>query len=210
MDGSKQLADLLRLEGIQDEAVLNAIATVPRHEFVPASVQDLAYVDKALPIGADQTISQPFVVARMTELIYRDEAADRVLEIGTGSGYQAAILAALYQDVCTIERIESLYEKSDALFARLEYDNIHTRFADGFLGWPEEAPFSAIIVTAAAAEVPPVLLEQLADNGRMVIPIGDQWGHQELHLIRRAGSGFEVDVLDPVMFVPMREGISNE
>lgn len=207
MQNAKQLADHLRQVGIGNEAVLSAIANVERHRFVPENLQDMAYIDDALPIGANQTISQPFVVARMSELLFGQHPVHKVLEVGTGSGYQAAVLAELVDEVYSIERIESLSMKAKNLLNELGYQNIHLRYGDGYLGWEAHAPYDAIIVTAAAREVPQALLAQLVDGGRMVIPIGDAFFSQEIYLIERHGDVFESMSLDPVMFVPMLPGI---
>jgi len=201
-----QLAAALKKKGIQNAAVLAAIAHTPRHLFVDPNFISEAYSDHALPIGHSQTISQPFVVARMTELLLGDRAsAKNILEIGTGSGYQAAVLSQLADHVYTIERIFPLYERATKLFADLKINNIQTRFDDGNQGWPGIGLFDGIIVTAASKEIPQTLLDQLADNGRMVAPIGGP-GYQELYLIERAGEKFTTHVLDPVVFVPLLAG----
>lgn len=188
--------------GIQDARVLAAMRAVPRHEFVPAELRPNAYEDRPLPIGHGQTISQPFIVAFMTEQL-RPQATDRVLEIGTGSGYQAAVLAGLVKEIYTIEIVEPLAQRAAADLARLGYTNVFVRAGDGHQGWPEHAPFDAIIVTCAPDRVPGPLVEQLRDGGRMVIPVGPEGGVQELYVLeKRAGAVRQTAVL-PVRFVPM-------
>jgi len=185
--------------------VLRALRQVHREDFLPANMRHEAFRDSALPLGCGQTISQPFIVALMTELLDLD-AHDSVLEIGTGSGYQAAVLACLAQRVYTIERIPELARSARARLRELGYDNVETRRGDGYQGWPEKAPFDAIVVTAAAPFVPPKLLEQLKPGGRMVIPVGMPSRHQELLLVSRdqAGEIHRRSVLG-VAFVPMVE-----
>jgi protein-L-isoaspartate(D-aspartate) O-methyltransferase len=168
---------------------------------VPESVREHAYEDRALPIGLEQTISQPYVVAAMTQALGL-EGGERVLEIGTGSGYQAAVLAEIAGEVYTIELEETLATRAGDALARLGYRNVHVRAGDGYRGWPEHAPFDAIIVTAAPEHVPPALLEQLATGGRMVLPVGGLW--QELRLLRKGEGGVTEETLMPVRFVPMR------
>lgn len=187
---------------VRDAAVLDAMRTVPRHRFVPDSVVSDAYEDTPLPIGHGQTISQPYIVARMTEALGLD-AEDRVLEIGTGSGYQAAVLGEIVKAVYTIEIVEPLGERARAALAELGYENVHVRIGDGYRGWPEEAPFDAIIVTAAPERVPQPLIDQLKPGGRMVIPVGARDAVQELRLITKNDSGeIREEVLDLVRFVP--------
>jgi len=189
----------LRAEGI-GEVVLDALARVPRHSMVPESFRDAAYEDRALPIGHDQTISQPFVVALMTQLA-EIEPADKVLEIGTGSGYQAAVLAELGADVYSIEIVEPLATRTRALLDEIGYPGIQTRVGDGYLGWPEEAPFDAILITAAPPAIPEPLKRQLAVGGKLVAPVGrDQ---QELVILTRTERGIERERSIPVRFVPM-------
>ncbi|HSC13969.1 MAG TPA: protein-L-isoaspartate(D-aspartate) O-methyltransferase [Gammaproteobacteria bacterium] len=184
------------------EAVLGALRAVPRHEFVPAALRGSAYRNVSLPIGEDQTISQPFIVALMTDLASVDDGS-RVLEIGTGSGYQAAVLAQIARDVYTIEIVETLGRRADATLGRLGYDNVHVRIGDGYRGWPEAAPFDAIVVTAAPDEVPAPLIEQLAVGGRLVVPVGAEDEVQSLRVLTKdsAGNVTQSDVL-PVRFVP--------
>jgi protein-L-isoaspartate(D-aspartate) O-methyltransferase len=186
--------------GITDKAVLAAMRTVPRHQFVAPEMAPYAYSDRPLPIGFDQTISQPAIVARMTELA-AVRKGQRVLEIGTGSGYQAAVLAALGAEVYTIEIVEQLGKRAATDLARLGYRGVKTRIGDGYQGWPEVAPFDAIIVTAAPGHVPEPLKQQLKRGGRLVIPVGD--ANQELMLITRTDEGFAERKVLPVTFVPM-------
>jgi protein-L-isoaspartate(D-aspartate) O-methyltransferase len=186
-----------------DPRVIAAIGKVPRHEFVPAELRPLAYLNQPLPIGQGQTISQPYIVAIMTDLLGVPRGG-RVLEVGTGSAYQAAVLGELAADVYTIEIVEPLGLAGKALLERLGYANVHVRVGDGFAGWPEAAPFDAIIVTAAAPETPAPLLAQLKPGGRMIIPLEGRFGGQELVLIEKdaAGNVAHRDIL-PVMFVPL-------
>ena len=200
-DRERLVARSIIPRGISDERVLAAIRKVPRHELVPATVRDRAYEDRALPIGHDVTISQPYIVAAMTEAA-RLEPGDRVLEIGTGSGYQAAVLAELVADVYSIEIIEPIAKRAHADLARLGYTNLHLRIGDGYRGWPEAAPFDAIIVTAAPETIPAPLIEQLAIGGRLVIPVGAR-GDQQLRVVTRAASGTTSETLMDVRFVPM-------
>lgn len=193
----------IEARGIEDPRVLQALRTVPRHEFVPEDVRAAAYEDRPLPIGLDQTISQPFIVATMTEAAEL-EANSRVLEIGTGSGYQAAVASHIAQDVFTIELLHELARRARQTLRSLGYENVHTRVGDGALGWKEEAPFDAILVTAAAEEIPPALIEQLAPGGRLVIPVGPSPGIQELLVLRRKEDGEVVrERRFPVQFVPL-------
>jgi protein-L-isoaspartate(D-aspartate) O-methyltransferase len=187
-------------QGIKEERVLAALRKVPRHEFVPESFRHVAYENHPLPIGEDQTISQPYIVALMTELAAVD-AKSRVLEVGTGSGYQAAILAELAGEVYSIEIIEPLARQAAETLRRLGYDRIHLRTGDGYRGWPEAAPFDAIVVTAAPTEVPAPLRDQLKPSGRLVIPVGDEY--QELRVITKTTTGFDERTIIPVRFVPM-------
>ena len=189
---------------ITNARVLAVMETVPRHEFVPPEFRFRAYEDRALPIGYDQTISQPYIVAFMTEQLY-PQPTDRVLEIGTGSGYQAAVFAQLVAEVYTVEIIEPLAQRAEADLKRLGYTNIHVRAGDGSQGWPEAAPFDAIIVTCAPEKVPPSLVEQLRDGGRMIIPVGPM-GDQELVLLRKQGEQLERHAVLSVRFVPMTGG----
>jgi protein-L-isoaspartate(D-aspartate) O-methyltransferase len=176
----------IEARGVTDERVLEAIRKVPRHLFVSEALEDQAYGDFPLPIGDGQTISQPYIVAEMTQALGVGKE-DRVLEIGTGSGYQAAVLAQIVYRVYTIERIHSLYARTRRLFDALKYHNIVTRYADGTSGWKEQAPFDAIIVTAGAPDIPQPLIEQLAPGGRMVIPVGDQYTQDLIRLVKDDG-----------------------
>lgn len=187
--------------GIVNAAVLAAMRTVPRHEFVPWEVREYAYADGPLPIGHGQTISQPYIVAFMTEQL-APRPTDRVLEIGTGSGYQAAVLAELVADVYTIEIVEALGRRARADLHRLGYTNVHVRIGDGYEGWPEQAPFDAIIVTCAPQSVPPPLVGQLKEGGRIIIPVGGG-DVQDLVLLQKRNGQMEQQAVLPVRFVPM-------
>jgi protein-L-isoaspartate(D-aspartate) O-methyltransferase len=202
-----RLVRRLRDHGICNEKILQAIATTPRHEFVDEALSSRAYEDTALPIGQSQTISQPWVVARMTEAVMECGKLDKVLEVGTGSGYQAAILAALVPKVFTVERIEELLRLARRRFHKLGLNNIYTRYADGHLGWPSQAPFDGIVVTAAAMEIHPELVEQLRVGGVMVAPV-ERHGMQRLLAIRKTEDGFEENDLGGVIFVPMLSGLT--
>lgn len=202
----ERLIERLKEAGIRDERVLRAMRRTPRHLFVEEALASRAYEDCALPIGQGQTISQPLIVARMSEAILRDGIPTKVLEIGTGSGYQTAILADLTPLVFSIERIKSLLDGARKRLRLLERHNVRLRHANGWLGWSAHAPFDAILVTAAPEEVPPRLLEQLAEGGRLVIPVGPQGGMQKLLLIRREGGAFREEFLEPVSFVPLISG----
>jgi protein-L-isoaspartate(D-aspartate) O-methyltransferase len=190
----------IEARGVRTPAVLAAMRKVPRHQFVPEELAARAYQDRPLPIGHDQTISQPYIVALMTELAAVGKGK-RVLEIGTGSGYQAAVLAELGAAVYTIEIVEPLARQAQTTLHRLGYGAIKTRIGDGYRGWPEAAPFDAIVVTAAPPQVPAPLKAQLAVGGRLVIPVGE--AHQELKVITRTSSGFVEKSVTPVRFVPM-------
>ena len=202
-----RLVRRLRENGITNEKILKIIATTPRHEFVDEALSSRAYEDTALPIGQSQTISQPWVVACMTEAIMECGKLDKVLEVGTGSGYQAAILAALVPKVFTVERIEELLKQARRRFHKLGLHNIYTRYADGHLGWPSQAPFDGIVVTAAATEIHQELLEQLRPGGIMVAPV-ERGGMQRLLAIRRTEDDVEEKDLGGVIFVPMLSGLS--
>jgi protein-L-isoaspartate(D-aspartate) O-methyltransferase len=189
--------------GVRDAAVLSAMRKVPRDRFVPERLAARAYDDRPLPIGEGQTISQPYIVAMMTEAL-RLRQDDRVLEIGTGSGYAAAVLAVIAAEVYTIERLAGLAESARRRLAELGYANVHVRHGDGSLGWPEHAPYDAIVVTASGPNVPPALLEQLAIGGRLVIPIGPDMDEQRLVRIERSGADcYEREILESVAFVPL-------
>ena len=189
--------------GIKDQSVLAAMRRIPRHRFIPSFYSASAYSDSALPIGYGQTISQPSLVALMTEALAL-QGAKKVLEVGTGSGYQAAVLAEVVPNVFTIEIVEPLATAAAKTLSELGYRNIHTRVGDGYLGWPEEAPFDAIIVTASSEHVPQALLDQLAIGGRLIIPVGKAFQEaQELVLYRRTTDGYERSRLTLVRFVPL-------
>lgn len=197
----RMVEEQIEARGVEDARVLDALRSVPRHRFVPEGAERAAYGDSPLRIGHGQTISQPYIVAAMTELAQLPEEGCRVLEVGTGSGYQAAVLSAMGCEVWTIEIVEPLARQSAALLQALEYEPMHTRTGDGYQGWPEAAPFDAILVTAAPPEVPEPLKEQLKVGGRLVIPVGEY--RQELRVIERTDTGFEERGVFPVRFVPM-------
>lgn len=200
------LVQILRQEGIHNAKVLAAIEKIPREMFVLDEYSDAAYVDTALPIDCQQTISQPYVVARMSEALLVSGAMHKVLEIGTGSGYQAAVLAELADTVYTVERIHTLYEAAKLRLQKLQINNVKLHYGDGYLGWQEFAPYDAIMVTAATHSIPHNLLKQLRDGGRMIIPVGEFFS-QQLKLITKTAHGFKEQVLDPVRFVPLLHGV---
>jgi protein-L-isoaspartate(D-aspartate) O-methyltransferase len=201
------VAEHLIPQGISDSATLAAMRAVPRHQFVPSAQRPYAYENTPLPIGNDQTISQPVVVALMTQLI-RPRAGMRALEVGTGSGYQAAVLAEAGARVWTIEIFRALAEEARGRLARLGYRGVTVRHGDGYAGWPEAAPFDAIVVTAGADSIPPALIEQLAPGGRLVMPVGDPLLDQELVLVEKdAGGRVASRRLLPVRFVPLLRGV---
>ena len=208
MDLEKRLENLrkqmvekqIRARGVKDEAVLNAMMRIERHHFVPQGLENAAYNDTPLSIGEGQTISQPYIVALMTELA-KVHKNSRVLEVGTGSGYQAAVLSVLAREVYTIEIIESLANEAKQKLDSLGYDNVSVRVGDGYKGWPEEAPFDAIVVTAAPDHIPQPLVDQLKIGGRLVIPVGDFY--QDLAVITKTEQGIKQDKIIPVRFVPM-------
>ena len=201
----RRTAELLKRAALRDE-VLEAMATVPRHRFVPPAEVDRAYLNRPLPIGHGQTISQPYIVAIMTDLLDVG-AGGRVLEVGTGSGYQAAVLAALGIDVWTIEIVAPLATEATARLATLGYDRVVVRHGDGYYGWPGQAPFDGIVVTAAASHIPPPLVRQLKVGGKMIIPVGSRFAVQELILVTRDGDdSFSTRQLLPVRFVPLTGG----
>ncbi|MEY2493308.1 MAG: protein-L-isoaspartate(D-aspartate) O-methyltransferase [Verrucomicrobiota bacterium] len=189
------------MRGVIEERVLAAMRKVPREEFVPEEFRAASYDDRPLPIGYDQTISQPYIVAFMTEEL-RPQPTDRVLEIGTGSGYQAAILAELVAEVYSIEIIEPLAKTAEATLRRLGYKNVHVKAGDGYKGWPEHAPFDCVIVTCAPDHVPKPLVEQLKEAGRMIIPVGPP-GNQDLYLLEKEKGELRQRAVSPVRFVPM-------
>lgn len=200
-----RLVERLRAEGIRNERVLEVIRATPRHLFVDEALASRAYEDTALPIGFNQTISQPYVVAAMTDLVLRNQPR-KVLEIGTGSGYQAAVLAALVPRVYSVERIEALAKQARQRFRRLGLRNVRASHADGTVGLPEFAPYDAIITTAGAESVPQALLEQLSsDGGRLIIPLGSR-AHQILTVVTRHGDDCAAEEYDPVVFVPLLPG----
>jgi len=204
----QNVADTARYIGKSalNERVMSAMATVPRHEFVPTSMHSVAYENRPLPIGHGQTISQPYIVALMTDLVDLDEQ-DVVLEIGTGSGYQAAILSALVKKVYTIEIVEALGLSAGKRLQKLGYNNVEARIGDGYYGWPEQGPFDAIVVTAASSHIPPPLVQQIKPGGIMLIPVGSQFQVQQLTLVQKdkAGGVITRQVL-PVRFVPLTGG----
>lgn len=195
----------LQDQGINNETVLEAMRNIPRHMFVDEALAHRAYEDTALPIGHNQTISQPYIVARMTELLIESGRPEKVLEIGTGSGYQTALLAAFAKDVYTVERIKALQEKTRKLLRTLKLYNVLYRYADGTLGWEEKGPFDGILAAAAPSKVPDELLQQLAIGGRLIIPVGEE--EQKLFRITRTETGFEHEFIEYVKFVPFRSGV---
>jgi len=197
----KMVAEQLRARGIRDERLLAAMEEIPRHRFIPASLASRSYEDGPLPIGEGQTISQPYIVAEMTEAL-RLSGTEKVLEIGTGSGYQTAILCRLAREVVTVERIASLLKGAGKILPELELENVRFRVGDGTMGVPEEAPFDRVIVTAASPDVPAPLFEQLAEGGIMVIPVGARW-EQDLLRVRKEGGKPRKDLLGACRFVPL-------
>jgi protein-L-isoaspartate(D-aspartate) O-methyltransferase len=186
--------------GVRDPSVIQAMRHVPRHQFVTESEQEYSYEDRPLPIGYGQTISQPYIVAFMTEAL-KLQPTDKVLEVGTGSGYQAAVLAEIVSEVFTIEIVEPLSKRAEEILSQLGYTNVHVQAGDGYQGWPTESPFDAIILTAAPDHIPQPLLDQLAIGGRLILPVGKFL--QELVLVNRTNEGYQQQVLLPVAFVPM-------
>ncbi|GAA5218417.1 protein-L-isoaspartate(D-aspartate) O-methyltransferase [Corallincola platygyrae] len=203
--GLQRLLDILQRDGIRDARVLDAIAAVPRQIFMDPSLAHKAYDNTALPIGVGQTISQPYIVARMTELLIENQMPQRVLEVGTGSGYQTAVLANVVPQVCSIERIQTLQYQAKRKLRQLDLHNVSMKFGDGWQGWETKAPFDGILVTAAPDDVPTALLEQLADGGCLIIPVGSN--EQVLQRITRQGDKFYSEQIEPVRFVPLVKGI---
>lgn len=191
-------------QGVSDMAVLDVIRTTPRHLFLDEAMAHRAYEDVALPIGFQQTLSQPYIVARMTELLLAAGPRQRVLEIGTGSGYQTAVLAQLVEEVYSVERIKPLQQKARQRLRKLKLRNVHMNHADGGMGWPERGPFDGILATAAPERIPEDLLQQLAPGGRLVIPVGGD--SQHLQVVDRTHEGFETEIVEAVYFVPLRPG----
>ena len=202
---ARMVHEQIAARGITDARVLAAMTRVPRHEFVPTSQRPRAYEDGPLPIGHGQTISQPFVVAFMTAAL-NPQPSDRVLEIGTGSGYQAAVLSGLVAEVYSIELVAPLAQRARADLQRLGYGNVQVRSGDGYLGWPEAAPFDAVIGTCAPEQVPKALVDQLKVGGRMILPVGARDGVQELIFLRKSATGMKQQAVMPVRFVPMVQG----
>lgn len=199
-----RMIERLREQGINDELVLAAMNSVPRHMFVEEAISHLAYDDKSLPIGYAQTISQPYIVARMIEVMRNGKQMNQVLEIGTGCGYQAAVLAQITRKLYSVERILPLHERAVQTLKELQIDNVFSSYADGGMGLPNHAPFDGIIMAAAATHIPQALLDQLAIGGRMVLPLGAQ--EQTLHLIERDEHGYHESRLETVKFVPLLMG----
>ncbi|MAT72795.1 MAG: protein-L-isoaspartate O-methyltransferase [Planctomycetaceae bacterium] len=198
---NKMVAEEIAAAGVADERVLEAMRSTPRHEFMPAGFRRYAYADAALPIGQRQTISPPYVVAYMTEQL-RPQPEDRVLEIGAGSGYQAAVLSPLVADVYTIEIVPELGKRAERTLTRLKYDNVHVRIGDGYQGWPEHAPFDKIIVTCSPEEIPQPLVDQLAEGGEMIIPVGERY-QQNLYRVTKRQGQLTREPLKATLFVPM-------
>ena len=201
---AKALSDLLKREGVEDQGVLDAIAGIPRHLFIDDVLQHKAYENTALPIGQGQTISQPYIVARMTELLRLAGVRDKVLEIGTGSGYQTAVLAKTFTNVYSVERIKALQWQAKRRLQQLDLYNVTMKHGDGWQGWQSQAPFDGIIVTTAAATLPQGLLSQLADGGVLLAPVGE--ADQKLIMVIRKGESFTEHVIAPVRFVPLVPG----
>lgn len=201
----ERLVQRLREQGIERTDVLEVIRNTPRHMFVDEALAQRAYEDSSLPIGYSQTLSQPWVVARMTELLLATGPVGRVLEIGTGSGYQTAVLAQLVGQVCSVERIKPLQDKARRRLRELRLKNVQLKHADGGIGWETEAPFDGIIATAAPETIPPDLLAQLGEGGRLIIPVGVDT--QYLTVVTRTASGLETETFDEVRFVPLRSGL---
>ena len=201
----ERLIQRLSDQGISNMAVLDVLRTTPRHLFLDEAMAHRAYEDVALPIGFQQTLSQPYIVARMTELLLAAGPRQRVLEIGTGSGYQTAILAQLVGEVYSVERIRPLQQKARQRMRKLKLRNVHMNHADGGMGWEERGPFDGIMATAAPEQIPEELLRQLAMNGRLVIPVGGD-AQQHLQVVTRTAEGYETEIVETVRFVPLRPG----
>ncbi len=201
-----RMVERVRQQGVCDQQVLDVLNSTPRHIFLDEALAHRAYEDSALPIGHNQTLSQPYIVARMTELLLASGPVSRVLELGTGSGYQTAVLSQLVERVYSVERIRSLQEKARQRFGLLKLHNVHLRHADGGMGWPEKGPFDGILSTAAPRQVPKELMEQLAIGGRLVIPVGGD-NDQELIVIIRQNDGYEQQIIEKVRFVPLVKGL---
>ncbi|WP_328799285.1 protein-L-isoaspartate(D-aspartate) O-methyltransferase [Sediminihaliea albiluteola] len=200
----ERLVQRLVEQGIRDQAVLEVMRTTPRHLFLDEAMAHRAYEDTALPIGYQQTLSQPYIVARMTELLLEDGPCENVLEIGVGSGYQTAVLAQLVTQVYGVERIKALLDRARPRMRQLKLRNVQLRHSDGALGWADKGPFDGILSAAAPERIPQELLQQLAPNGRLVIPVGGQ--SQHLQVVRRSPEGFVTNIIEPVRFVPLRPG----
>ncbi len=202
----ERLVRRLAEKGIRDKRVLDVIKNTPRHLFVDEALASRAYEDTALPIGHGQTISQPYIVARMTELLLAEKTPDRVLEVGTGCGYQSAILSQLVNEVFSVERIDLLLQQTRRRMRSLKLSNVRFKHSDGSWGWESKAPYDGIIVTAAPSEVPEALLKQLAPGGRLVIPVGQQGDAQQLAVIDRTPEGYVQEMFESVSFVPLVNG----
>lgn len=198
----KMVADQIRARGVEDPQTLAAMREVPRHLFVPRSLQGQAYLDRPLPIGEGQTISQPYIVALMTATLTLSADA-RVLEIGTGSGYQAAVLSRIVKEVYSIEIKEKIYHQAQTVLQSLPFANIKTRLGDGYFGWKDAAPFDAVMITAAIDHIPPPLLQQLKDGGRLILPLGNPFRYQNLTLVTKQAENYTVRQITGVLFVPM-------
>lgn len=205
-DQQNLILSRLKSQGITDTSVLDIMSTMPRHLFIEPALKNRAYDDDALPIGFSQTISSPYIVAKMTQLLMEEDNMGKVLEIGTGCGYQSAILAKLFTHVTTIERIKPLQQKTENLLKKLEYKNIKFIYGDGFDGYYANAPYDAIIMTASPSEIPEKLVSQLTSNGRMVLPLNMN-GKQKLFRVKNTKNGVFKKEVDDVLFVPMLEGV---